>query len=438
MVLRLRLESAPSKSPEEGLVNQQLQKPRHIQAWLECLIQDVESGLPQPLHPVVEELRQIIEGDAAFYMLFHQMFEEIPQKAPYKQDPTGQPQVRDYKLMLQMFSHIITRAPEFNTTSLVGFPINAILNWPMGTPSGMAAFLNDKVNAQIRKMLNAWANYLSSEDSTHMLTTAENGWFGLVATKSMPAFDQTFVCQPEKPHHGFKSWDDFFTREFRDCKRPIAAPNDDNIIINACESSPYRIAYNVREIDRFWIKAQHYSMGHMLASDLLAPQFFGGTVYQAYLSAISYHRWHSPVSGIIAKAYVQPGTYYSEAPSQGFSYGYHHCEPHASAANNSQAYLTEVATRALIFIEADNPAIGLMCFIGVGMAEVSTCDIRVCEGQRVKKGDQLGMFHYGGSTHCLVFRPEVNIRFDTHGLEIGLQQTENIHVNDYIAFVQAT
>ena len=88
----------------------------------------------------------------------------------------------------------------------------------------------------------------------------------------------------------------------------------------------------------------------------------------------------------------------------------------------------------MIFIEANNSAIGLMCFLGVGIAEVSTCDIRVRQGQKVKKGDQLGMFHYGGSTHCLVFRPDVNISIDTHGLEPDLQ-TKNIHVNDYIAFV---
>lgn len=32
------------------------------------------------------------------------------------------------------------------------------------------------------------------------------------------------------------------------------------------------------------------------------------------------------------------------------------------------------------FIEADNLRIGLMCFVGIGMAEVSTCDITVYEG----------------------------------------------------------
>lgn len=44
-----------------------------------------------------------------------------------------------------------------------------------------------------------------------------------------------------------------------------------------------------------------------------------------------------------------------------------------------------MAARGLIFIEADNPDIGLMCVIPIGMVEVSTIDITVKEGQHVKK-----------------------------------------------------
>ena len=85
-------------------------------------------------------------------------------------------------------------------------------------------------------------------------------------------------------------------------------------------------------------------------------------------------------------------------------------------------------------IGADNPAIGLMCFMPVGMAEVSTCDITVYEGQHVKKGDQLGMFHFGGSTHCLMFRPGVQLAFDLHGQTPGLNSS-NIPLNARIATV---
>ena len=44
-----------------------------------------------------------------------------------------------------------------------------------------------------------------------------------------------------------------------------------------------------------------------------------------------------------------------------------------------------------------------MCFVAVGMSEVSTCEVTVAAGETVEKGDQLGMFHHGGSTHCLIF-----------------------------------
>jgi phosphatidylserine decarboxylase len=320
----------------------------------------------------------------------------------------------------------MTHAPEFNESGLVGCPINTILDWSMGTAAGFAAFLNDRVNAELKRVLNGWSRFLGSSDSTYVLSQdPHRGWFGADARKVMPNFSRDFKCNPGLPHHGFKSWDDFFTREFNPGARPVAMPDDEGVIVNACESAPYRIARHVKLRDKFWIKSQPYSIAHMLANDALAPLFLGGTVYQAYLSPFSYHRWHSPVSGTVAKAYVKDGTYYSEAPSEGFD---------PAGPNDSQGYLTEVATRALMFIEADNPDIGLMCVLPVGMAEVSSCQITVFEGQRVGKGEQIGMFHYGGSTHCLIFRAGVTLDFDHHGQKPGLD-SKSIPVNSRIATV---
>ena len=39
----------------------------------------------------------------------------------------------------------------------------------------------------------------------------------------------------------------------------------------------------------------------LLAQDEAADQFVGGTIYQAFLSATNYHRWHSPVAGTIVR-----------------------------------------------------------------------------------------------------------------------------------------
>ncbi|MGD0710812.1 MAG: phosphatidylserine decarboxylase, partial [Bacteroidales bacterium] len=82
----------------------------------------------------------------------------------------------------------------------------------------------------------------------------------------------------------------------------------------------------------------------------------------------------------------------------------------------------------------DNPTIGLMCIMPVGMKEISSCQITVHEVQQVKKGEQLGMFHFGGSTHCLIFGPHVKLDFDMHGQKPGLN-AKNILLNERIATV---
>jgi phosphatidylserine decarboxylase len=138
----------------------------------------------------------------------------------------------------------------------------------------------------------------------------------------------------------------------------------------------------------------------MLANDESVDQFVGGTVYQAFLSATNYHRWHSPVAGTIVRAFVQGGTYYAEADSEGAD---------AVEPKKSQSYLAHVAARAIILIEADDPVIGLVAFVPIGMSEVSSCMIGpdIQPGHHVAKGGELGYFQFGGSTHCLVFRPGV-------------------------------
>lgn len=391
--------------------------------WLKKIMQKGELS-KAPLKPVIKDFKNFIETDPQAYMFFTQMFDQVP--ADKTLSPTGVPQVRDYNHMLQLFNVILTHAPDFDETGLVGFPFNAILDWSMATRAGWAGFVDSKVNVYLKAILDEWGTFLKSPESTYVLSDdPRNGWFGEDARKEMPDFDKEFVCDPSKPHHGFESWDDFFICEFKDGVRPIAAPDDDSVIVNACESAPFAVARNVKLLDKFWLKAQPYALEFMLNRDSSAKRFAGGTVFQAFLSATTYHRWHSPVSGKIVKTEIVPGSYYAETMSVGFD---------PSAPNDSQGYLAEVATRALIYIQADNPDIGLMCFMAIGMAEVSTCEITVYEGQHVKKGEQLGIFHFGGSTYCLIFDPHVNIEFDLHGQTPGVDSS-NIFINAQIAKV---
>jgi phosphatidylserine decarboxylase len=413
--------------------------------WLGGVVDHVDKN-PKKLLPVIQEFKDMIEGNTRVYLMFASMFDQLPKKKPYSMDPTGEKrQVHDYQHMLRLLNHLITTAPAWSDAShkvnLVGLPIHALFDYPMGTTGGFAAFLDPQVNAMLKKVLNVWGEYLMSPASAEVLGEDSCGWFGETGMESMTTvanaardtsytFKDMFVCDPSAKHHGFKSWDGFFTRVFREGIRPVASPDNQNIIANACESTPYKVAHKVKARDRFWIKGQPYSVIDMLAHDKLAEQFVGGTIYQAFLSALSYHRWHSPVSGKIRKAYVVDGTYYSEPFYEEFT-DTHGADP--SGEVGGQGYITEVATRAILFIEADNPAIGLMAFMAVGMVEVSTCDITVKEGQHVEKGEQVGMFHFGGSTHCLLFRKGV----DVHGFPEPGRTKHNVPVRAEVASVNS-
>ncbi len=380
----------------------------------------------ESLSPVVNDFKLLIEGDSELYMLFNEMFEQANQAAAKPGYPAEANQIKDYHQMLFFLNWALTKAPEFNLTEMVGTPINDALVGVMGTPAGAVAFLNPKVNQQLKKILQEWEAFLSSPDSRYVLSdNSVTGWFGANALKAMPSFEKDFQCDPNAPYYGFNSWDDFFTRQLRKGARPVADPKDDTVIANACESAPYNLETNAQLKDKFWIKGQPYSLIHMLGNDPYAEQFVGGTIYQAFLSALSYHRWHTPISGKIVKTRLIDGSYYAENPTLGFD---------PAGPNASQGYLTAVAARALILIEADNPDIGLMGLLFVGMAEVSSNEITVYEGQHVKKGDQLGMFHFGGSTYCMIFRSGVKLDFDLRGQTPGLEST-NILVRSKLATV---
>ncbi|KAJ6552280.1 hypothetical protein DFH09DRAFT_1167581 [Mycena vulgaris] len=49
-----------------------------------------------------------------------------------------------------------------------------------------------------------------------------------------------------------------------------------------------------------------------------------------------------------------------------------------------------VSAHLLMFIEAEDPRIGLYCFIVIGMQEISPAEPTVKEGQWVKRGEELG------------------------------------------------
>jgi phosphatidylserine decarboxylase len=342
---------------------------------------------------VIKKFKNMLEKNPIERQYMTTMITSIPKNSKFRNYP------KSLNDLFNQLNNVLTVAPEFNTSMLVGKPILKIIMWTMGSPEGFAAYKNDKINKMFGELLNEWKKFLDSPASRYVLNTSKKGWFGKEASKFIDLSE--YQHDPTKPYNGFTSWNNFFTRKLVPGARQIDEPHNNNIINSACESTIYRISHNVQPNTSFWIKSQPYSIEAMLNADKkYVEKFTGGTIYQAFLSPFNYHRWHSPINGTIEKAYVKKGVYFAQVNELGEN-------PHYQRA--SEPYLTNIQTRALIFIKADNPKIGTVCFMPVGMVEIASCNINknIKPGHHVKKGDELGYFAYGGSTHCLFFEPGV-------------------------------
>ncbi|KAF7585879.1 hypothetical protein BBP40_009939 [Aspergillus hancockii] len=377
-----------------------------------------------PYPTVITDFKKLVENDPGLKKLSQKMFEEIPR---FENDPTKFYNVKNFDEALMVFNVILFTPPAVmsvsSSMSAITVPFNAVLNWPANTPSGNEFFLNKEVNEKLKAIINQWGDFLRSPESTaHLNSDPVKGWLSDQYITKMKEYAQwdgpigdLWICNPKEDHWGWNSWDAFFVRQFQPQNRQVAPADEaDNIIINPCEAGPQveegkeypkNVRKKVQARDTFWLKGQPYSIFDMLNYDGLSRRFVFGTVYQGWLSSACYHRWHAPISGKIVKTTLVPGTYYSTV------YSHNYPEPDPSGPNLSQLYLASVATRALIFIDSGVPALGMVCFIAIGMNEVSSCELKVEKGDHVTKGDEIGMFHMGGSAFCLLFENGVDLEF---------------------------
>jgi len=408
--------------------------PDTIKAWIELKkaqhLPKYSGGQPRQLVPVIKEFEDLVTNDSEVTAAFTRMMEEGADK-----------HIPDLKTLLQLLNETIDEAPHcIPANDPVGIPMYAILKQFVEKPTAYIVFTHPKVNAQIQKIFKVWTRFLVSPASRETLTTNPDGWFGPHGSELMPNFVQDFACRPSQPFFGFTSWDDFFVRKLNPSARPIVAPADNLVINCACDSSVYEKKTDVKAHASFWIKGQPYSLYHILDNHDLTSQFVGGTVLQATLSPVDYHRWHSPINGRIIDTKLVEGTFYAPSPTEAGTFPQSKTPTDMPKAgfediiSRSQGFISAFATRALIFIESVDPRVGLMCFVGIGLGEVSTCEITVSKNDRVSKGDEIGMFHFGGSTHCLIFGPDVDLHF-VNSLGGDLLKGDKLVINSKLAEV---
>ena len=345
--------------------------------------------------PAVRALAKLLDENLALRHLVKDMIDEAePKPAP----PPAPTTVYNIDELLHALDHIVETAPLYNPNPayLNNFPVSTLFTYMMMTPAGEYLFRDTTFNDAIRVILKEWCAFLDSDKSLYVLNTGTEGWL----SESAYQFNelQEFIIPDQgAPHWGWPSFNAYFHRQIKPAERPIASPGDPKVIVSANDGTVVRIAYDVKRFDNFRIKAQSYSLANMLNGHYV-DEFIGGVVFQSFLSGADYHRWHAPVAGVVKYTELVEGLMFSDDPSAG-------CD--TTAATYSQVYGANVNTRGLVFIEADDSTLGMVCVIPVGITEISSVTINVKPGDKLKKGDELGYFSYGGSSLCLVFQKDV-------------------------------
>ncbi|GAA5860151.1 hypothetical protein JCM8547_009204 [Rhodosporidiobolus lusitaniae] len=196
------------------------------------------------------------------------------------------------------------------------------------------------------------------------------------------------------PLSSFKTFNQFFYRKLKPDARPVADPDDPKTLVSPADCRAMFFE-TVTDATSIWIKGREFSVARMLGDHygLKASEYENGSLAIFRLAPQDYHRYHSPVDGVMGKQEYITGQYYTVNPM--------------AIRSGISVYTENVRLVAGI----DSPVFGEVMNVWVGAMMVASIEMTKKEGDEVKRGDEVGYFAFGGSTIVVVFKPNT-VQFD--------------------------
>jgi phosphatidylserine decarboxylase len=200
----------------------------------------------------------------------------------------------------------------------------------------------------------------------------------------------------------YKTFNEFFYRALKPAARPIA-PGENVAVFPA--DGRHLAFQDIQAAAGFYVKGAKFSFAELLGGEREAEQFAGGAMLISRLCPVDYHRFHFPVSGTPGEPRAIDGWLYSVSPV---------------ALRRRLRYLVE-NKRQVTLIETGE--FGLVAMIEVGATNVGSIRQSFVPGRAVNKGDEKGLFAFGGSCVITIFQ-KGRIRIDADVLEQSARQME--------------
>lgn len=198
------------------------------------------------------------------------------------------------------------------------------------------------------------------------------------------------VSEFTKSPFDFKTFNEFFFRALKPEARPIV--RDSKVAVFPADGR-HLVFPNVDTVDGFYVKGMKFSLTDLLGDPALAERFAGGGMVISRLCPTDYHRFHFPVAGVPAESREITGWLYSVSPV---------------ALRRNIRYLVE---NKRMITEIESPEFGKVLMIEVGATNVGSIRQGFVAGRLVAKGDEKGLFAFGGSCVITLFLKD-RVRFD--------------------------
>lgn len=239
---------------------------------------------------------------------------------------------------------------------------------------------DDAFNVWLKSFVSAYGEFLDTPASAA----------GIDTFARMPNYNvDDYFISPS----GWLTFNQFFAREMRPGKRPIAAPRDDTVVVSPADAV-FMGQHPIDEDSTIAVKSAKWAIADLLADSSYADEFRGGTYAHSFLYVDDYHRYHVPVSGIVREVRNISGRVYLDVQKN---------EDGTFDIIDGDTYQFN-QERGLIVI--DSPEVGLVAVLPIGMAYVSSVNLTPEVGAELRKGDEFGFFLFGGSDIVMVFQKD--------------------------------
>lgn len=224
-----------------------------------------------------------------------------------------------------------------------------------------------------------------------------------------PFIEKSGINLSEYRRKKYKSFNDFFTRQIRPELRPIDFT--ENAVISPCDSK--LTVYEINDKSIFKIKDSYYRIVDLLRNNFIARRYKGGYCMIFRLCVDDYHRYCYIDNGIKTDNVFIKGELHTVNPIA--------LEKYNIYKRNSREYT---------ILHTEN--FGDVVQIEVGAMLVGRIKNRHWNAHYFAKGEEKGMFEYGGSTVVLLFENgTISVDSDilansVHGYETVVKYGEKI------------